>query len=155
MPVFQGGRNRANLKAAQARFEQSVAAYRGQVLTAFREVEDSLSDLSTLASQGEAVNRALVSARDTATLANERYQQGLSSYLEGPEPSSGQAASRPPLDRGTGIKALDPFFDKNCCSPFSHGRWAQCHRHRSSQPPPKKPGGWVRGWVGTGTGCGQ
>ena len=82
VPLFQGGRNRANLKAAEARYEQNVATYRGAVLNAFREVEDSLSDLRTLASQGEAVSRALTSARDTATLANERYQRGLSSYLE-------------------------------------------------------------------------
>ena len=45
-------------------------------------MEDALSDLSTLSSQSEAVNRALVSARDTAALANERYQRGLSSYLD-------------------------------------------------------------------------
>jgi len=82
VPVFQGGRNRANLQAARARFEQNVAAYRGSVLNALREVEDSLSDPSTLAAQAEAVNRALVSARDTATLANERHQRGLTSYLD-------------------------------------------------------------------------
>jgi outer membrane protein, multidrug efflux system len=81
-PIFEGGRNQANLKAAQARYEQSIASYRGTVLNAFREVEDSLSDLSTLTAQGEAVNRALVSARDTATLASQRYQQGLTSYLD-------------------------------------------------------------------------
>jgi multidrug efflux system outer membrane protein len=82
VPVFQGGRSRANLKAAEARYEQNVATYRGSVLNAFREVEDSLSDLSTFVAQSEAVNRALVSARDTANLASQRYQQGLSSYLE-------------------------------------------------------------------------
>ena len=81
-PIFEGGRNQANLKAAKARYEQSIAAYRGSVLNAFREVEDSLSDLSTLAAQSEAVNRALVSARTTATLADERYQRGLTSYLD-------------------------------------------------------------------------
>jgi multidrug efflux system outer membrane protein len=81
-PVFEGGRNQANLKAAKARYEQSVAFYRGKVLNAFREVEDSLSDLSTLTAQSEAVNRALVSARDTSTLADQRYQQGLTSYLD-------------------------------------------------------------------------
>src|SRR5262249_53938013 len=70
VPIFQGGRNRANLKAAEARYQENVAIYRGSILTAFREVEDSLSDLSTLSLQNEAVNRALVSARDTATLAN-------------------------------------------------------------------------------------
>jgi multidrug efflux system outer membrane protein len=81
-PIFEGGRNRANLDAAKARYEQSVASYRGQVLNAFREVEDSLSDLTTIGAQIEAVNRALVSARDTTTLANERYQRGLTSYLD-------------------------------------------------------------------------
>jgi multidrug efflux system outer membrane protein len=81
-PVFEGGRNAANLKAAESRYEQSVAAYRGAVLNALREVEDALSDLSTLASESEAVNRALVSALDTASLAAERYQKGLSSYLD-------------------------------------------------------------------------
>ncbi len=82
VPIFQGGRNRANLKAAEARCEQNVATYRGSVLNAFREVEDSLSDLTTLAAQAEAVNRALASARDTVSLANERYQKGLTSYLD-------------------------------------------------------------------------
>lgn len=82
VPVFQGGRNRANLAAANARYEQSVAGYRDTVLNAFREVEDALSDLGTLAAQHDAVNRALASARDTATLADGRYQQGLSSYLD-------------------------------------------------------------------------
>ena len=82
VPIFEGGRNRANLQAAEARYDQSVADYRGTVLNAFREVEDALSDLASLSAQSEAVNRALLSARDTASLANERYQRGLSSYLE-------------------------------------------------------------------------
>jgi len=59
-----------------------LAGYRASILNAFREVEDSLSDLSALTAQAAAVNRALVSARETATLANERYQKGLSNYLD-------------------------------------------------------------------------
>lgn len=82
VPLFQGGRNRANLAAAEARYEQNVAAYRALVLNAFREVEDSLSDMTTLTAQAEAVNQALASARDTVHLALERYQRGLSNYLE-------------------------------------------------------------------------
>ena len=82
VPIFEGGRNRANLKATEARYEQFVASYRGTILNAFRDVEDALSDLISLSAQSEAVNRALLSARDTATLANERYQKGLSSYLD-------------------------------------------------------------------------
>ena len=80
--IFEGGRNKANLKAAEARYEQSIATYRGTVLNAFREVEDSLSDLAALSQQSAAVSRALLSARDTAALANERYEKGLSNYLD-------------------------------------------------------------------------
>ncbi|HTL59181.1 MAG TPA: TolC family protein [Candidatus Limnocylindrales bacterium] len=82
VPVFEGGRNRANLEASKAQYEQSLASYRSIILNAFRDVEDALSDLGTLTSQNEAVGRALVSARDTVTLANERYQKGLSNYLD-------------------------------------------------------------------------
>ena len=82
IPIFEGGQNRANLKAAEARYEQSLAAYRGAVLNAFREVEDALSDVGGIASQNEAINRALESSRQTVALADERYQKGLSSYLE-------------------------------------------------------------------------
>jgi hypothetical protein len=42
----------------------------------------ALSDHSTLTSQKEAVDRALLAARDTTNLATERYQKGLSSYLD-------------------------------------------------------------------------
>lgn len=82
VPVFAGGRNRANLEASQARYEQTLARYRGAILNAFRDVEDALSNLSTLAAEAGAVSQALASARDTAALADARYQKGLSSYLD-------------------------------------------------------------------------
>jgi outer membrane protein, multidrug efflux system len=82
VPIFEGGRNRANLAASDARYEQSIATYRGTILNAFRQVEDALSDIGSLSAQSEAVNRAVLSARDTAALANERYQKGLSNYLD-------------------------------------------------------------------------
>lgn len=82
VPIFEGGRNRANLAASEARYEQAVANYRSTVLNAFRQVEDSLSDVSSIASQNEAIDRALLAARDTVTLADERYRKGLSNYLD-------------------------------------------------------------------------
>jgi len=60
----------------------ATTSYRGAILNGFREVEDALSDLGTLALQGEAVDRALVLARDTTLLTKERYQQGLTTYLD-------------------------------------------------------------------------
>ncbi|MBL9215891.1 MAG: efflux transporter outer membrane subunit [Opitutaceae bacterium] len=82
VPLFDAGRTRAEVEAAQARHEQSVAVYRARVLQAFREVEDALSDLSALGQQDAAVARALAAARDTARLAEERYGRGLTNYLD-------------------------------------------------------------------------
>lgn len=45
MPIFDGGRRDAELAQARSRYEEQVATYRQQVLVAFREVEDNLSDL--------------------------------------------------------------------------------------------------------------
>lgn len=81
-PILQGGRNRANLEAARAAYDQSVANYRQAVLTAFQQVEDGISNLSTLsqalATQGAAVD----DARRELTIANNRYIGGVTSYLD-------------------------------------------------------------------------
>ncbi|HWB03945.1 MAG TPA: efflux transporter outer membrane subunit [Verrucomicrobiales bacterium] len=82
LPIFDGGKNKANLGAANARYEQAVANYRGVILQSFREVEDALSDLSTLSAQTAAAGRAIASSRDTASLAAERYRTGLTNYLD-------------------------------------------------------------------------
>ena len=81
-PVVEGGRNRANLAAARAAYEQSVANYRQSVLTAFQEVEDGISNLSTL-SQALATQAAAVEdARRALDIANNRYIGGVTSYLD-------------------------------------------------------------------------
>jgi NodT family efflux transporter outer membrane factor (OMF) lipoprotein len=81
-PIFEGGRNRANLAAARAAYDQSVANYRQSVLTAFQEVEDGISNLSTL-SQALATQRAAVEdARRALEIANNRYVGGVTAYLD-------------------------------------------------------------------------
>jgi outer membrane protein, multidrug efflux system len=82
LPIFDGGKNKANLGAATARYEQSVAHYRGVILQSFREVEDALSDLRTLAEQTAAAERAVTASQETASLAAERYRTGLTNYLD-------------------------------------------------------------------------
>jgi len=59
-----------------------MAVHRGQVLTAFREVEDQLSALRLLEGQAEAQGRAVQSARRTTQLSDSRYRNGLVSQLE-------------------------------------------------------------------------
>ena len=81
-PIFQGGRNRANLAAAQAAYDQSVANYRQTVLTAFQEVEDGISNLSTLSQALSTQGAAVEDARRALDIANNRYIGGVTSYLD-------------------------------------------------------------------------
>ncbi|HUR46466.1 MAG TPA: TolC family protein, partial [Candidatus Saccharimonadales bacterium] len=82
IPLFTGGRNRAQLSAQRAAYTETVANYRQTVLTSFQEVEDQLAAQRLLSNQLAAENAALVSARRTLEIANNRYQAGLVTYLE-------------------------------------------------------------------------
>jgi outer membrane protein, multidrug efflux system len=81
-PIFEGGRNRANLAAARAAYEQSVANYRQSVLTAFQEVEDGISNLSTLSQALTTQSAAVEDARRALEIANNRYVGGVTDYLD-------------------------------------------------------------------------
>jgi multidrug efflux system outer membrane protein len=82
LPIFQGGRNRANLERSRAAYDESVAHYRDRVLVAFREVQDALTATRHLAEQAAAQDRALTAARRAATLAQTRYDAGFVSFLD-------------------------------------------------------------------------
>jgi multidrug efflux system outer membrane protein len=82
LPIFEGGRLRAGLRLARATYEEMVANYRESVLTAFSEVEDSLAAQTLLANQYVAQSEALVAARKELEIANHRYRDGLTTYLD-------------------------------------------------------------------------
>ena len=81
-PLLQGGRNRANLAAAQAAYDESVANYRQTVLTAFQQVEDGISNLSTLSQALSTQAAAVEDARKALDIANNRYVGGVTNYLD-------------------------------------------------------------------------
>jgi multidrug efflux system outer membrane protein len=81
-PVMDAGANRARFQAAVSARDEALAAYRNRLLTALREVEDALVDLKGLDRSRRTLERALASARDTARISRERYDKGLSSFLE-------------------------------------------------------------------------
>ncbi len=81
-PVLQGGRNRANLAAARAAYDQAVANYRQTVLTAFQQVEDGISNLSTLSQALSTQAAAVEDARKALEIANNRYVGGVTNYLD-------------------------------------------------------------------------
>ena len=81
-PLYAGGRISANLARARAAYDESVANYREQVLTGFKEVEDGLAGLRVLEQQEAAQNKAVASAKRTTEISTARYKEGLANYLE-------------------------------------------------------------------------
>lgn len=82
LPIFDGGRREAGVQQAQAQLDEALARYRGDVLVAFREVEDQLSALRLLHEQSLAQGRAVTAARRATALSDTRYRNGLVSQLE-------------------------------------------------------------------------
>jgi multidrug efflux system outer membrane protein len=82
LPIFTGGYNRANLKAAHAAYDATVADYRQTVLTAFGQVEDQLAAQKLLATQWIAENAAAGAAQRALDVANNQYKAGLITYLD-------------------------------------------------------------------------
>ncbi|WP_374006665.1 efflux transporter outer membrane subunit [Delftia lacustris] len=81
LPLFDGGRNRANLDLAVLRKDMAVAAYEQAIQTAFREVADALAATDTLRRE-EAARLALRdSSRESLRLAQARYQAGVDDHL--------------------------------------------------------------------------
>jgi multidrug efflux system outer membrane protein len=82
MPIFDGGRRKANLANARAKYDEDVAQYRQQVLVAFREVEDNLSDLRLLTDQTREQNDAVNASKRAEHLSQTQYQEGQVAYLD-------------------------------------------------------------------------
>jgi outer membrane protein, multidrug efflux system len=82
MPLFTGGRNRAQLAAARAAYDATVANYRQTVLSAFQDVEDQLAAQRLLAQQHEKESAALKSSRRSVEISLTKYKGGVITYLE-------------------------------------------------------------------------
>lgn len=82
MPIFEGGLLQAQEEAAKATFREAGEAYRSVVLTAFQQVEDSLSNLRILAQELKQERAAAQSAQRAADMSMSLYRDGATSYLE-------------------------------------------------------------------------
>lgn len=79
MPIFDAGRNKANLAAAEAEQKIRIAAYEQAIQTAFREVSDALAKVGGYAGQVQAQARRVASAGASRELVDQRYEAGLES----------------------------------------------------------------------------
>jgi len=82
VPIFDGGRRAGNLANARAVFEEDVANYRQQVLKAFQEVEDNLSDLRILEQQTQTQIEAVQASTRAAHISRTQYREGAVNYLD-------------------------------------------------------------------------
>jgi NodT family efflux transporter outer membrane factor (OMF) lipoprotein len=82
LPIFDGGRLRANLAGRDAQYDLAVAQYNQTLVGALNEVADDVSALQSLQRQLQAQQRAQAAARQAWELALQRYQAGIGSYLE-------------------------------------------------------------------------
>lgn len=81
-PIFEGGKNVANLRIAWAKYREASGAYQQQVLVAFQEVEDALNNIETQATQAGFLQDSVKWSEQTYSLSKNRYQKGLVNYLE-------------------------------------------------------------------------
>lgn len=82
VPIFNYGRNRANLDLAQVRREISLADYEQAIQTAFTEVSDVLLSREQIEAQIMAQLRIVEGERERFNLTNRRYNKGIANYLE-------------------------------------------------------------------------
>jgi outer membrane protein, multidrug efflux system len=83
LPLFTEGRpGNEEVAIARARGEQARAHYEQTVLAAMRDVENALVALRTAQDETAALQRQAVALRRALDLANRRYQNGVSSYLD-------------------------------------------------------------------------
>jgi len=82
IPIFNAGRNKANLTLAEVRQQQTVVSYEQKIQTAFKEVADALSLRETISKQIAAQLRYLDSLQITLQRARGLYSSGAVSYIE-------------------------------------------------------------------------
>lgn len=82
LPIFDGGRLRANLAGKDAATDLAIAQYNQTLVTAMHQVADGLSAQAASHEQVQAQTQARDAAQAAWTLAEQRYRAGVGSYLD-------------------------------------------------------------------------
>lgn len=81
LPIFDGGRNSANLKVAEVERDIGVAQYEKAIQSAFKDVSDALAQRATIGEQTAAQQDLVTASQDAFRLSDARYRRGLDDYL--------------------------------------------------------------------------
>ena len=82
LPIFDYGRNSANLGSTVAGRDIAIAQYERSIQVAFREVSDALAGQATFAEQLRAQRAVAQAEADRFNLSDLRYRNGAASYLD-------------------------------------------------------------------------
>lgn len=82
IPIFNMGRNQANLDVAQTQQEIALTTYEQTIQQAFREVSDALTDREGYMQQLSALEELYNSNQVSFTLSEARFEKGADSYLQ-------------------------------------------------------------------------
>ncbi|MCK8786725.1 efflux transporter outer membrane subunit [Roseomonas sp. NAR14] len=132
LPIFQGGRLTANLRVARAQAGEAALAYRAAVLRGLEESENALAAYRTDAQQRESLRRTVRAAETALQLARERYDHGLSSFIDVLDAQRTFLQSRQQLLQATLALTLDVVAIYRALG----GGWEET---AAPAPPPQRP----------------
>ncbi len=81
-PLVDFSKNKRRVEIEEEKTKQVLYQYENIVLTAFREVEDALIEITTYQDELAAITRQQKASKNANGLSKERYDKGVSSYLE-------------------------------------------------------------------------
>ncbi len=82
LPIFQGGKLRANVRLAKAEQVEAALGYRQTVLNALQDVENGLVALRTDRDRLERLEQTSLVAQNQLAVAQSRYRNGLAAFLD-------------------------------------------------------------------------
>jgi NodT family efflux transporter outer membrane factor (OMF) lipoprotein len=81
LPIFDGGRLRAQLGVAAAGYDQAVERYNQSIVSALKDISDQVVRMRSLATQEQDAQRSVAAAAKSYRLSEEGYRRGLTDYL--------------------------------------------------------------------------
>ena len=81
LPIFEGGKLRANLRGKSADLDAAIQSYNASVLDAVRDVADQVASAQSIARQQAQQREAQAAAESAWDIARQRYSAGLGNYL--------------------------------------------------------------------------
>ncbi|MBK8816685.1 MAG: efflux transporter outer membrane subunit [Methylococcaceae bacterium] len=82
LPIFNWGKLNANIRSKKSQYEQAFLSYKSSVLNAFKEVEDALVAVRKEQVRYQSLEKAAEANRLAVTLAEERYEKGLTGFID-------------------------------------------------------------------------